>query len=141
MKIMKTIRLCLLLFVALVCSTAAMAQKNPTANVRIATQRENIEILRQSISRPITRLQVKGTSSVVLIYDSINYIDVVYNPEMSEPVEDGSVTIKGTTLTIDDKTGEAVYKVHLKEADLQLINQDRKANIIYSDFENPADST
>lgn len=138
---MKNIRFCLPLFIALICSSVATAQKDQTTNVRIATQSENIEILRQTISRPITRLQVKGTSSVVLIYDSTNYIDVVYNPEMSEPVEDGSVTIKGTTLTIDDKTGEAVYKVHLKEADLQLINQDRKANIIYSDFENPGDST
>ncbi|MBQ3950395.1 MAG: hypothetical protein II661_07975, partial [Bacteroidales bacterium] len=97
---MKNIRFCLPLFIALVCSSVAMAQKDQTTNVRIATQSENIEILRQTISRPITRLQVKGTSSVVLIYDSTNYIDVVYNPEMSEPIEDGSVSIKGTTLTI-----------------------------------------
>ena len=48
---MKNIRFCLPLFIALVCSTGAMAQKNQTTNVRIATQSENVEILRQTISR------------------------------------------------------------------------------------------
>lgn len=138
---MKNIFLCIFLFLAQICGTDAMAQEKHTNNERVYTRSENVEILRQTINRPITRLQAKGSSAVILVYDSANYIDVVFNPEESDPIDDGSVSIKGTTLTIDDKTGEAVYKVHLKEADLQLIDHDRKATIIYSDYGELIDST
>lgn len=136
---MKRIVYSIAFFLFLLCCGAIHAQESSTTTkVYTTTKHEDISILRQTISRPITRLQVKNSSVVILIYDSINYIDVVYNPEESYPEEDGSIVIKGTTLIIKDKIGEAIYKVHLKEADLQFIDRDRKSTITYGDAEQQA---
>lgn len=129
---MKKIFYSLSLFLALLCFGSIQAQDNKaiTNSLRI-TQPENVNVLRQSISRPISRLQVQKLSSVELVYDTANYIDVYYNPAESDPIIDEFITIKGMTLIIDDVVGEAFYEVHLKESDLKFVKRDLKASIIY----------
>lgn len=110
------------------CCTHCLAQPGGTP---VESRTENAAMLRQTISRPITHLKVLQNSAVNLIYDTANYIDVWYNPNQGNPLDDNFIAIKGMTLVIDDPEGDAVYFVHLKESDLQSVYRDMKAQIEY----------
>ena len=109
----------------------------PKPQTLTMTQTENVSVLRQNISRPITSLQVKGKSAVQLFRDTTNYIQVTYNPIESDPINDNFIAIKGMTLTIDDPDGEAFYEVHLKKSELQFVTHDIQATIIYGNNDVP----
>ena len=122
----------LALFLALCCCGQLHAQNDNThSNAITVTQSEPLAVLQQNITRPITRLQVKGKSAVQLFRDTTNYVKVMYNPQEGDPLNDNFIVIQGMTLTINDTDGDAVYIVHLKDSDLQFISHDLGATIIY----------
>lgn len=120
----------LILIASLIFTSIAGCYAQP-GSVTAVSRVENASMLRQTISRPITQLKVLHKSAVNLIYDTVNYIDVWYNPKQGNPLDDNFIAIKGMTLVVDDPEGDAVYYVHLKQDELQTVYRDTKAEINY----------
>ncbi len=110
----------------------AQTDKPATQRSGIIQVDESVETLRQTISRPIERLQAAGKSVVRLVYDTVNYVDVIYNPQYDDPIDDECITIKGSTLIVDDPEGIVLYEIHLKRQDLLYINRKGKASVTFT---------
>ena len=137
---MKRVIYSLALFLTLLGCGHAFAQDNNSRtksmtvlelqNGRVAVSQNGKFNVRQNINRTVTHLQATGKSHVILIYDTVNYINV--NCEKDEwNFHNDIIIVKGTTLLIDDPDGEALYEVHLKHNDLQFVNRSQQAEIIY----------
>lgn len=128
---MKKILYPLALFLALVAFGGVNAQQ-VIIETTAAIQSDNLVTLRQNINRPITQFFVEGHSAVKLVYDTTNYIVVSFEKQETNPLEEKWVVVKGMTLFIDDPDGYALYEVHLKKSELQIIKNDYKSTILYA---------
>ena len=131
---MKRIICIMTLFVVLMNVEFCIAQTDKPATPRsgIIQVNESVETLRQTISRPIERLQAAGKSVVRLVYDTVNYVDVIYDPLYDDPIDDECIMIKGSTLIVDDPEGIVLYEIHLKRQDLLYINRKGKASVTFT---------
>ena len=91
----------------------------------------DLKNVQQGINRPITRLMVKQKSNVTVMYDSVNYIEVLYTTQQGNPLNDKFIAVRGMTLIIDDPEGDAVYYVHLKEDELEFVTTDITSKVTY----------
>lgn len=107
---------------------------------RSATAQINMpsKTVRQDIPYPVAKLEILGKSAVKIFYDTINYIEVIYNPAESDPINDNTIVMNGMTLTINDPSGKMAYMLHLKKEELLSIKQDAKTLVVYSDTKGAA---
>lgn len=128
---MKKIIYPLALFFALAAYGNINAQQNQTKTATVIQNDDNVTV-RQNINRSITNFVVEGKSAVKLVYDTTNYIIVNFDRQETNPLEEKWVVVKGMTLLIDDPEGYAVYEVHLKKSELQVIKNSMDNPILYS---------
>ena len=130
---MKKIVYTLAIFMAIGAFKGTSAQSIQTSNETEIINNEEVS-LRQNIDRPITQFIVQGKSAVMLAYDTTNYIIAKFQRNESNPLENKWVVVKGMSLIIDDPEGDALYEVHLKKADLQVIKNSLSTPIHYVDL-------
>lgn len=138
---MKKILYPLALFMALAAwgtSNAQSVKKGNAAEAVVETTTDKDIVVRQNIKRPITQLIVKGKSSVMLVYDTVNYVEAVYNPDEVDPLEEEMIVVKGFTLLVDDPDGTGYYVIHLKKKELQSVKNSSGNPIIYVELNDTA---
>lgn len=138
---MKKIIYPLALFLFLAAFGSPKAQEIHTETVVATSEDDDEPSLRQNIDRPISQLIVNGKSAVMLVYDTTNFIEVDYNSNETNPLERKWVIVRGTTLTIDDPEGYAIYVVHLKKDELQSVKNNSSSPIIYVSLDNNSQPT
>lgn len=140
---MKKILYPLALFFALTAFGSINAQNIKDRNVakpNVEFVLDNDMVVRQNINRPINQLLVKGKSSVMVVYDSVNYIDAVFNPDEANPLDEKWIVVKGFNLIVDDPNGQAYYVIHLKKDELHSVKNSSGSIIIYVSLNNSASS-
>lgn len=91
--------------------------------------------MRQNFGNSVSILDFQGKANITVFYDTVNYVEVSYNPNYANPERDKNVFIAYNRLTIYDTVGENVYAVHVRQNQIATTHEDKNCNITYPDGE------
>ena len=101
-----------------------------TAGTTVSAQSKKI---RQDFGNTVSILDFQGKAKINVAYDTVNYIEVSYNPTYANPERDRNVFIAYNRLTIYDTVGENEYFVHVRRNQISTTHEDQQCHISYPD--------
>ena len=91
--------------------------------------------MRQNFGTTVSILDFQGKANITVAYDSVNYIEVAYNPSISNPERDKNIFVAYNRLTIYDTLGENVYYVHVRQDQIATVHTDSQCKVSYPEGE------
>lgn len=91
--------------------------------------------IRQNFGNSVSILDFQGKAKITVVYDSVNYIEVSFDPRTANPERDKNVFVAYNRLTIYDTVGENAYAVHVRNSQIATIHEDENCSIAYPDGE------
>ncbi len=89
--------------------------------------------MRQDFGNSVSILDFQGKAHISVTYDTVNYIEVKFNPKYADPERDKNIFVAYNRLTVYDTVGENEYAIHVRQNQISTVHTDQNCQVTYPD--------